>query len=122
MLWLPKWMHEDTPPADEGVSRRTFLYLGAASAASLLLPTPTPAVPLASADAVFKAHYAPFFLPHFLPQRSLYARIQLSHHDLLASRDTPAGAFVRAMEQDTLRAAAEAKVAELWREGKRRSG
>lgn len=39
MLWLPKWLRDDTPPAD-GVSRRTFLFLGASAAVgALVAPT-----------------------------------------------------------------------------------
>jgi hypothetical protein len=44
MLWLPKWLTTEEAPV-EGVSRRTFLFLGAAAGASLLLPEPGPLWP-----------------------------------------------------------------------------
>jgi hypothetical protein len=41
MLWLPKWLTTDEAPA-EGVSRRTFLMVGAAAAVGAMLPAPDP--------------------------------------------------------------------------------
>ena len=38
MLWLPKWLRDERGPG-EGVTRRTFLFVGAAAGASLLLPS-----------------------------------------------------------------------------------
>lgn len=32
MLWLPRWLRDDIPPTrEDGVSRRTFLFLGAST-------------------------------------------------------------------------------------------
>lgn len=38
MLWLPKWLQANAAPEPEDVHRRTLLMLGAAAAASALLP------------------------------------------------------------------------------------
>lgn len=78
MLWLPKWLRDDGPPAEsEGVSRRTFLFLGAAAGVGLVLPAP-PEVRLYWPSKSFRITSIGY--PAFVPHQGAF--IQAVHNEM----------------------------------------
>jgi hypothetical protein len=92
MLWLPKWLTADTPPpVEDGVSRRTFLFLGASAAVGALVApglesahlTPTE---LANIDRLLREIYAPSITTSLMepsPVGWLMVSRQISHTEAL---------------------------------------
>jgi len=110
MLWLPKWLKDNEPVVTEGVSRRAFLFLGAAAAVGAVLPAPLDGwqdrLWVASADQARLYQGARRGGKTHLTLKHLYARIRLSDDDLRASA-TQQGAFFAACREETAEALAD---------------